>query len=273
MKARRCHHPSWQRQSSLTCDPVSNHAYNPKPRRYYRCSGTDRNRFHGQFRCDARLLALEPLEAAVWDEVCRLLRDPAHVVEEYRRRLDALSCGPRRYELDVMARQGDKLRHALGRLIDGYSEGLIAKHEFEPRIAEMRRRIARLDAEMATLRHLEEQTRSLQLVIGKLSVFAEMVHDRLETADWPLRHDIVRTLVKRIEVTDDVVRIVFRIEPGSSEPLTVLPHCQTGDRLVAHGHHRQGPARRRAAVSGLTSNKKSWTNTVSASGRARAAGR
>jgi site-specific DNA recombinase len=208
--------------------------YDPKPRRYYRCSGTDRNRFHGQFRCDARLLALEPLEAAVWDEVCRLLRDPARVVEEYRRRLDALSCGPRRHELDIMARQGDKLRHALGRLIDGYTEGLIAKHEFEPRIAEMRRRIARLDAEVAELRHLEEQTRSLQLVIGKLSVFAEMVHDRLETADWPLRRDIVRTLVKRIEVTDDVVRIVFRVEPGSSEPLTTLPHCQTGGRDASH---------------------------------------
>ena len=208
--------------------------YNPKPRRYYRCSGTDRNRFHGQLRCDARLLALEPLEAAVWDEVCRLLRDPARVVEEYRRRLDALSRGPRRYELDLMARQADKLRHALGRLIDGYAEGLIAKHEFEPRIAEMRRRVARLDAEMATLRHLEEQTRSLQLVIGKLSVFAEMVHDRLETADWPLRRDIVRTLVKRIEVTDDVVRIVFRVEPGSPEPLTALPHCQTGGRPAPH---------------------------------------
>ena len=213
--------------------------YNPKPRRYYRCCGTDRNRFHGQLRCDARLLALEPLEAAVWDEVCRLLRDPARVVEEYRRRLDALSYGPRRYELDVMARQGDKLRHALGRLIDGYAEGLIAKHEFEPRIAEMLRRIARLDAETATLRHLEEQTRSLQLVIGKLSVFAEMVHDRLETADWPLRRDIVRALVKRIEVTDDVVRIVFRVEPGSSGPLTALPHCQTGGRPASHAARRQ----------------------------------
>ena len=138
-----------------------------------------------------------------------------------------------------MARQADKLRHALGRLIDGYAEGLIAKHEFEPRIAEMRRRIGRLDAETATLRHLEEQTRSLQLVIGKLSVFAEMVHDRLETADWPLRRDIVRTLVKRIEVTDDVVRIVFRVEPGSPEPLTALPHCQTGGHPPSHAARRR----------------------------------
>jgi site-specific DNA recombinase len=161
------------------------------------------------------------------------------VVEEYRRRLDALSCGPRRHELDVMARRGDKLRHALGRLIDGYAEGLIDKHEFEPRIAEMRRRIARLDAEMAALRHAEEQTRSLQLVIGKLSAFAEMVRERLETADWSLRRDIVRTLVKRIEVTEDVVRVVFRVEPGSSEPPTTLPHCQTGGHPPSHAARRQ----------------------------------
>jgi hypothetical protein len=41
--------------------------HNPRPWRYYRCSGTDRSKFHGQLRCDARLLAVEPLEAAVWD--------------------------------------------------------------------------------------------------------------------------------------------------------------------------------------------------------------
>src|SRR3712207_574390 len=75
--------------------------HNPRPWRYYRCSGTDRSKFHGQLRCDARLLAVEPLEAAVWDEVCRLLKDPARVLEEYQRRLDALSGGPRRRELDA----------------------------------------------------------------------------------------------------------------------------------------------------------------------------
>jgi site-specific DNA recombinase len=207
--------------------------YNPKPWRYYRCCGTDRNRFHGQRRCDARLLAVEPLETAMWDEVCRLLRDPARVVEEYRRRLDALSGGPRRHELDALARQGDRLRHALDRLIDAYAEGLIAKHEFEPRIAELRRRIAKLETETAALRGAEEQARSLQLVIGKLSVFAEMVHDRLKTADWSIRREIVRTLVKRIEVTDDVVRVIFRVEPGSSGSPGLppaLPHCLAGGR-------------------------------------------
>jgi site-specific DNA recombinase len=139
-----------------------------------------------------------------------------------------------------MARQSDRLRRALDRLIDGYAEGLIAKHEFEPRIAEVRRRIARLDAQTAALRRAEEQTRSLQLVIGKLNVFAEMVHDRLETADWSVRREIVRTLVKRIEVDDDVVRVVFRVDPGPSgqpEPRRALPHCPTRGRQLACERH------------------------------------
>ncbi len=42
--------------------------------RYYRCGGTDRGRFHGERRCDARLVAVEPLDAAVWNEVCRPIR-------------------------------------------------------------------------------------------------------------------------------------------------------------------------------------------------------
>src|SRR3712207_6947721 len=57
----------------------------------FRSCGTDRSRFRGQFRCGARLVAVEPLDDAVWAEVRRLLEDPARVLEEYRRRLDARS--------------------------------------------------------------------------------------------------------------------------------------------------------------------------------------
>jgi site-specific DNA recombinase len=208
--------------------------------RYYRCCGTDRSRFHGQFRCDARLVAVEPLDTAVWDEVCRLLKDPARVLEEYQRRLDAVQANPRRLELDVLERQIVKTRRAIDRLIDGYAEGLIEKPEFEPRIAERRSRAARLEAEAEALRAAEEQVRSLQLVISKLGLFATMVRDRLETADWSTMRDIICTLVRRIEVADDAVRVVFRVDPGSSgpsQPLRRLPHCPTRRGQLARHRH------------------------------------
>ncbi|MFL5530424.1 MAG: recombinase family protein [Gemmatimonadales bacterium] len=190
--------------------------------RYYRCCGTDRSRFHGAFRCDARLVATELLDEAVWSEVRRLLGDPAQVIAEYQRRLDAVQATPHRLERDALDRQRAKARRAVERLIDSYTEGLIEKPEFEPRLAELRRRTARLEA--------DEQVRSLHLVIGKLDLFATMVHDRLAGADWATKRDIICTLVKRIEVADDVVRVIFRVDPGFSSPPETgrtLHHCPT----------------------------------------------
>jgi site-specific DNA recombinase len=196
--------------------------------RYYRCCGTDRSRFHGAFRCDARLVATEPLDEAVWSEVCRLLDNPKLVLEEYQRRLDLAQASPHRLELNALGRQLAKARRAIERLIDSYTEELIDKSEFEPRLAELRRRTARLEAEAKAQQEADEQIRSLHLVIGKLELFAAMMRERLANADWTTKRDIICTLVKRIEVADDGVRVVFRIDPGSSgTPATrrTLHHC------------------------------------------------
>jgi site-specific DNA recombinase len=57
-----------------------------------------------------------------------------------------------------------------------------------------------------------------------------MVHDRLAGADWATKRDIICTLVKRIDVADDVVRVIFRVDPGFSGPPEtgrILHHCPT----------------------------------------------
>jgi site-specific DNA recombinase len=199
----------------------------PKPGySYYRCTGTDSHRFDGRRRCDARPLPVEPLDAAVWAEVRRLLQDPARVADEYQRRLQAVRTGPRRPELEAVERQLSKLRGGIGRLIDGYAEGVISKAEFEPRLAGRRRRVAKLEADVAALQDAAEQARSLQLVIGKLETFAALVRDRLDGADWDTRRDLIRTLVRRIEIDDQHVRVVFRVDLG--------PQGGIGSRRISH---------------------------------------
>jgi site-specific DNA recombinase len=129
--------------------------------------------------------------------------------------------------LETLERQLDKLRAGAGRLIDSYAEGVISKAEFEPRLAGRRRRIAELAAEAAALRSAAEQVRSLQLVIGRLESFAALVRDRLDEADWATRRDLIRTLVRRIEVNDQHVRVVFRVGPdpqGSPDPSQISHH-------------------------------------------------
>jgi site-specific DNA recombinase len=150
---------------------------------------------------------------------------------------------PHQLELDALTRQLAKARRAIGRLIDSYAEGLIEKPEFEPRIADLRRRAARLEAEVNAQQAAEQQVRSLQRVIGQLDLFAAMVHDRLADADWSTKRDIICTLVKRIEVTADSVRIVFRVEPGSSapsEPRRNLPYCPTRRDSASDVDDRRG---------------------------------
>jgi site-specific DNA recombinase len=196
--------------------------------RYYQCTGTEQHRFDGQHRCHARRIRAEQLDAAVWDEVCRLLKEPARLTQEYERRLQELRTGPRRPELDTIERQLSKLRNGVGRLIDSYAEAVISKAEFEPRIARLRQRIAKLESEATVLQDEAEQARSLQLVIGKLETFATMVQDRLDKADWPMRRDIIRTLVRRIEIDDQCVRVIFRVDPppgSSGDPRRILQHC------------------------------------------------
>src|SRR2546428_4176944 len=75
------------------------------------------------------------------------------------------------------------------------------------RLEEQRQQLA----EEATL-HTE-----LQLIIGRLEDFAAKVHGGLEEADWASKRDLIRTLVKRVEVARDQVNIVFRVDPYSSD--------------------------------------------------------
>jgi site-specific DNA recombinase len=195
---------------------------------YYRCNGTDSHRFAGQRRCDATPLPMEPLDTAVWAEVCRLLENPAQVAEEYQRRLQAVRSEPDQPELETIERQLSKLRAGTGRLIDSYAEGVISKAEFEPRLAGLRQRVAELETAAAALRDAAEHARSLHLVIGKLETFAGLVRERLDAADWATRRDLIRTLVRRIEVSDRHVRIVFRVDPGpagSPDLAQISHHC------------------------------------------------
>jgi hypothetical protein len=53
----------------------------------------------------------------------------------------------------------------------------------------------------------------LFLVINGLEEFAAAVNDRLSTIDFTTKREIVRALVKRIEIHKDEIVVVFRVDP------------------------------------------------------------
>ena len=184
----------------------------PRTYAYYRCLGTDAYRFGGERICQNTQVRTDLLDVAVWGEVCTLLAHPERLAEEYRRRLQP-DTRTQRPALDTVEAHLGKLRQGLARLIDSYAEGLIDKHEFEPRILRVRRRIAEVDEQRRQLADDAAQHRELQLIIGRLEDFASTVHNGLEEADWARKRELIRALVKRVEVAPNEVNVVFRIDP------------------------------------------------------------
>jgi len=185
--------------------------------RYYRCIGNDRYRFDGEQQCQNRSVRVEEVEGAVWQEVCRLLENPGRLEQEYRRRLEKHE-DTEGAELDRVEGQIAKVRRGVSRLIDGYTEGLVEKEEFEPRIKALRERLAQLEADAAQLKDEAAMHSQLTLIIGRLEEFASRVHQGLENADWQTQRDILRTLVSRIEVDEHDINVIFRISSVTGEP-------------------------------------------------------
>src|SRR5262249_20542651 len=138
-----------------------------------------------------------------------------------------------------------KVKRGIARLIDAYEEGLLDKSEFEPRTRGAKERLAKLQAEAEAQADAEDQEQELRLVIGHLQEFAERVRRGLDQADWPTRREISRALVKRVEVEEKEVRVVYRVSPSpfvESPNGGSLPDCGRGNdehprvrRFVAKG--------------------------------------
>jgi site-specific DNA recombinase len=184
----------------------------PRAYAYYRCLGTDAYRFGGERICQNTQVRTDLLDVAVWQEVCTLLAHPERLAEEYRRRLQP-ETRTKRTPLSTLEGQISKLRQGVARLIDSYAEGLIDKGEFEPRVTRLRQRLARVEEQHQALADEAALQGELQLIIGRLEDFSAKLHDGLEAADWASQRDLIRALVKRVEVARDDVNIVFRVDP------------------------------------------------------------
>src|SRR5262244_740340 len=188
----------------------------PRADAYYRCLGTDAYRFGGERLCQNTQVRTDLLDLAVWREVCTLRAHPERLAEEYRRRLRP-ETRAQRTPLATIEDQISKGRQGVARLIDSYAESLIDKAEFEPRITRLRQRLARLEEQRQALADEAALQGELQLIIGRLEDFAAKLHGGLAAADWASKRDLIRALVKRVEVARNEVNVVFRIDPYPSD--------------------------------------------------------
>jgi len=214
--------------------PISPSARKRHPRSYayYRCIGSDAYRFGGVRLCWNKQLRTDLIDEAVWEQVCQLLEHPERLEQEYRRRLLQQEQTPD--ELSHLEVRIGRLRQGIARLIDSYAEGLIDKEEFEPRVTRMRERLKQMEAQAQQVKDEASLERELRLILSRLDEFAARVKTGLHEADWLTRREIIRALVKRVEIDQEQVRVVFRVNPPhapqspSEKDAQSLQHCRRG---------------------------------------------
>jgi site-specific DNA recombinase len=214
--------------------PVSNKAAKGKTRdyAYYRCIGTDAYRFGGQRICSNTQVRTDLLEVAIWTEVRTLLENPQRLEQEYHRRQQEPT-NAKQLNLANLEAQISKLRQGMGRLIDSYTEGLIDKSEFEPRLTRLKQRVAVLEAQAKQVSEEMSLHTQLHLIITRLHEFTARVKNGLEQVDWATQRELIRTLVKQVEIEQGQVNIVFRVGPNPSSPdpgKDFLQHCKGRDQ-------------------------------------------
>ena len=140
-----------------------------------------------------------------------LLNDPQRLQREFDRRLDT----PESQNVDGarLRKSIGRLKLRVGRLIDAYENGWVEKAEFQPRIQRTKEQLAREQAALAQYEREAAGNEELRLVFGDFTAFAQQVSKGLEKADFPTRRKLLRLLVNRIQVDQDEVRIVYKVQP------------------------------------------------------------
>jgi site-specific DNA recombinase len=197
------------------------------PYTYYRCLSCQSRSVEPTQRCAVRGVRADRLEQVIWQDVCALLKHPQKIEEEYQRRLHKKPGQGSSRGIEPLARVIAKVKRAISRLIDLYSEGLLEKVELEPRLQASKERLRKLEAQERDLAAQEAQQAELRLALTRLHDFAQQVIEGLERADWTTRREVIRALVKRIEVSAQQVRIVYRVAP--------VPFVERPERGVLQG--------------------------------------
>jgi site-specific DNA recombinase len=206
---------------------------------YYHCLGADRHRHGGNRICTNKNLPGR-IEDAVWVDVRSLLQEPDRLRKEFEARWQR----PAQDHAEVKRLEQAITQHKrrIARLIDAYENGWLDKVEFEPRIRAVKDRLSRDEAALLEQKREGIDAEGLRLVIGQFESFAAQMIANLEQADFTTKRTLLRLLVKRIEVGETDIRIVYKVSPS---PFVHRPNSGAFlQDCLGFRHQNQGRTRR-----------------------------
>ncbi len=206
--------------------------------RYYRCTGADGYRFSGAAVCDNGPVRSDQLEQVVWDQVKALLEQPDRVAHEYRRRIAQARDGAAAPDgILTLDRQISSLRCGIGRLIDSAVLKASSTKRNSSALS-LKQRMSQLEELVTVASSPPQRSAIFHSVISRLEDFSARVTEGLDALDERGRQEIVRALVRRIEIDDPGIEVIFRVPSldGPAGPPTLT-------KTNASWHHCSGVRR------------------------------
>jgi site-specific DNA recombinase len=213
------------------CDGrMGGHAIHDVP--YYRCYRKDNpdkfplGRGGRPQACSCPEVKAEAVEAAVWDTVCQLIRDPDFLIQELHRRNADNSQTKEILERELQLCQArlkavpDEQR----RLVEGYRKGLYADFMMREDMELIQKEQGELEERKAELERQLAQRQLTQSQEARIRSFAEKIGTGLDTLDFAGRQELMRLLIEKVLFDGQGVEI-----------LTIIP---IGEQL--HPIHRGG---------------------------------
>jgi len=89
-----------------------------------------------------------------------------------------------------------KVQRGIERMIDAYTDRLLTKEEFEPRIKKAKQRLAKLEQEQKDQADEQLQRANLKVIIECMQEFADKIQNGLTGLDWDAQRKIICAIVK-----------------------------------------------------------------------------
>src|SRR6266705_3584398 len=195
---------------------------------YYFCRGrTDSLRVALGERCTARYAPAQTLDELVWQDLCRVLREPALITYELERAqmgewLPQALYARRQTLRDVLAQR----ERQQARLLDVYLAEVIEREEF----ARRRKEVAQSQhGFMQQLRQLETQAQqhvNVAALRQGIEAFCQRLQPTLDKLTFAQRRQLVELLIDRVIVNDAQVEIRYVVPTGPKGETTPFCHLR-----------------------------------------------
>ena len=200
----------------------------PPGSHYYVWQGrTDALRAARGDRCTARYAPAHAFDALVWQDLCRVLREPALITHALARAQmgewwpQALQA--RRQTLrDVLA----QLERQQARLLDVYLAEVIARAEFERKRKEVTQTHHGLTQQLRQLDAQAQQHVNVAALAQGIEALCQRLHPTLDTLTFAQRRQLVELLIDRVIVNDAQVEIRYVVPTGPKGETTPFCHLR-----------------------------------------------